>query len=366
MPEAKAVLIPLLNPNEPTSRLSHLAVSTGDRVTVGDALATCESTKGVEELVSPRDGFVCGLTAAVGDVCRAGDPLCWIADSSDWAPPEKPVAATTAEEHSDVRITRPAREFAESLGIQVEQLPVGPLITKANLRTLAGMTPDVDTGHLLETYPEEALLVYGGGGHGKSLIELIRAEGRFTVVGVIDDGLPAGSKVLDVPVLGGRQLLAEARKRGAQKAVNAVGGIGTIQSRIDVFRLLKEEGFECPTVIHPSAWIEPSANMEHGVQVFPHAYVGSDASLAFGVIINTSAVVSHDCHIGRYANIAPGSLLAGGVCIGEAVLVGMGVTVNLDVSIGARARVGNSAVVKSDVPRGSVVRAGSVWPVHPA
>ena len=364
MAEATPVHIPLLNPNEPTSRLSHLSISTGARVKEGEVLATCESTKGVEDLVAPRSGFVCGLTAAIGDTLQAGDPLCWIADSKDWTPPESHARDLgQAELEGDVRITRPARELADSLGIDVSDLPAGHLITKSNLLAVAGVEAAPDTGLLQETYGERDVLVYGGGGHGKSLIELIRAEDRYRVAGVIDDGVMAGQSILDVPVLGGRAVLPEAHRRGARLAVNAVGGIGNIQSRVDVFRLLEDESFQCPSVVHPSAWVEPSAKVGEGVQLFPHAYVGSDTNLSYGVIINTSAVVSHDCRIGPYANIAPGSLLAGSVSVGEAVLIGMGVTINLEVGIGARARIGNSAVVKSDVPAGQVVRAGSIWPV---
>lgn len=364
MAEATPVHIPLLNPNEPTSRLSHLYISTGSSVKEGDLLATCESTKGVEDLVSPQSGFVCGLTAAIGDTLHAGETLCWVADTKDWSPPERQAEGhRQAEQEGDVRITKPARELAESLGITISDLPADRLITSSNLLALAGVEAAPDIGLLQETYGEHDVLVYGGGGHGKSLIELIRAENRYAIAGVIDDGVSAGESILDVPVLGGRAVLPEVHRRGVRLAVNAVGGIGNIQSRVGVFQLLIDEGFQCPPVVHPSAWVEPSAKVGEGVQVFPHAYVGSDTNLSFGVIVNTSAVVSHDCRIGPYANIAPGSLLAGNVSVGEAVLIGMGVTINLEVGIGARARIGNSAVVKSDVPAGQVVRAGSIWPV---
>lgn len=213
---------------------------------------------------------------------------------------------------------------------------------------------------------DRRMIVYGGGGHGKAVIEAVRAAGIHEVVGIVDDGLPRGSQVLGLPVLGGADALAGLLAQGICLAANGVGGIGDAQSRVSVFRRLVEAGFSCPAVVHPAALVEPSASLSPGVQVMPLAYVGSEAQIGFGVLINTSAVVSHDCCLAAHANVSPGALLAGGARIGEAAQVGMGATVNLGVVIGDGARVGNSAVVKKDVPPGGLVRAGSVWPEREA
>jgi sugar O-acyltransferase (sialic acid O-acetyltransferase NeuD family) len=205
------------------------------------------------------------------------------------------------------------------------------------------------------------VIIYGGGGHGKTLIELLWALHTYRVVGIIDDGLPPETEILGVKVLGDGSRLPELYRQGIRLAVNAVGGIGNLSIRISVFNRLSEAGFACPAVIHPTAWVENSAHLSTGAQVFAHAYIGSDARVGFGCIINTGAVVSHDCRLGDYSNISPGAILAGEVKIGTGSLIGMGATVNLQVAIGAGARIGNNATVKEDVPERGVVRAGSIW-----
>jgi sugar O-acyltransferase (sialic acid O-acetyltransferase NeuD family) len=213
------------------------------------------------------------------------------------------------------------------------------------------------------TFDPTAIFVYGGGGHGKSLIDLLRALGGYKIVGVVDDGLQKGESVMGVPVLGGGEAaLPELYARGVRLAVNAVGGIGDITSRIKVFHRLAEVGFACPAVIHPRAVVEPGGDLSPGVQVFPHAYVGSDAKVGFGTIVNTGAIVSHDCKLGDYVNVAPGAMLAGAVQVGAGTLVGMGVTINLNVVVGARVRIGNGATIKADVSDGGIVQAGTIWP----
>jgi sugar O-acyltransferase (sialic acid O-acetyltransferase NeuD family) len=255
------------------------------------------------------------------------------------------------------RLTAPAWALARARGCELTRLPTGELVTEARLKELLAAG-----GPATLTAGDRRLIIYGGGGHGKAVIEAVRAMGTYEVVGVVDDDLPRGSKIIGLPVLGGAGALAGLLSQGIRLAANGVGGIGDPESRIRVFRSLLEAGFFFPPVIHPTAFIEPSAGISPGVQVMPLAYVGSEVEVGFGVLINSSAVVSHDCRLQAYANLSPGALLAGGVRLGEAVQIGMGATINLGVAIGDQARVGNSAVVKKDVPSGGIVRAGAVWP----
>lgn len=207
-----------------------------------------------------------------------------------------------------------------------------------------------------------AIVVYGGGGHGRVLLDLLRALGRYDVVGVVDDHLRPGDDVLGAPVLGGSEVLAELRAREVTLAVNGIGGIGRIQSRIEVFDRLAAAGFSCPSLVHPRAVVEPSATLADGVQVLALAYVGSAATIGFGSLVNTAAVVNHDCVLGHCANVSPGGLLAGQVALGDRAMVGMGATLNVGVRVGDGSLIGNSAVVKADVDDGAVVRAGGLWP----
>jgi sugar O-acyltransferase (sialic acid O-acetyltransferase NeuD family) len=297
----------------------------------------------------------------MGDSLRPGDRQRWLAAERNWKPPEAEGMASEPPLPNGLRLTAPALALARAAGFDLNRLPIGPLITEAQLHALlAGDRPE--SGGAVD----RRLIVYGGGGHGKAVIEAVRAMGAHEVVGIVDDSLPSGSQVLGLPVFGGADALAGLLAQGIHLAANAVGGISDAQSRVRVFRRLIEAGFSCPAVIHPAAFVEPSAMVSPGVQVMPLAYIGSEVEVGFGVLVNTSAVVSHDCRLAAYANISPGALLAGGVHIGESAQVGMGATVNLGVIIGDGARVGNSAAVKKDVPPGGVVRAGSVWPEREA
>ncbi len=253
-------------------------------------------------------------------------------------------------------------------------LPITGLLLHFQFTSLNGIKDTMNAsaaGFQLSAPPHDptALVVFGGGGHGKTLIDLVRAGGAYRMVGVVDDGLPPGSQIMGLPVLGGAEVLPRLYASGVRLAVNAVGGIGNVAVRLKVFDLLHSAGFTCPNLIHPTAWVEPSAVLEGGVQVLAQSYVSSEARIGYGSVLNAGVVVSHDCSIGRCVNLSPGALLAGNVTVEDFAQIGMGVTINLHVVIGAGARVGNGATVKAAVPAGSVVRAGAVHPPrveHPA
>ena len=353
------VYVPLVNPNENESVLAQLFVKNGQKVKKDEILAVFETTKSTLELTADRAGFVLGLAIKEGDTLAAGQRLCVIADTSDVVLPQQKVGKETSHEQKDevpegLRITQPALALARQHGVDLAALPKAQLVTETYIRTL--VKPLEVTGG------SNTLIIYGGGGHAKSLIDLIRAEGKYKLAGILDDGMPVGFSVLGVPVLGGGDLLAELRQKGIGKAMNAVGGIGDISPRLKVYERLNTFGFTCPTVIHPRAFVEPSAKLEEGGQLFFNSYIGSDTKIGFGCIVNTGVILSHDCVLEDYVNISPGAILAGRVIVKERTLIGMGVTINLNVVIGAGSRIGNSAVIKTDVPENGIVRAGSVWP----
>jgi sugar O-acyltransferase (sialic acid O-acetyltransferase NeuD family) len=364
-----AITIPLLNPNEPEAVVAALHVSEGQQVSKGDLICSLESTKSTFDLEAETSGYIKGLRLSQGMNAQAGELLGYISDDPEWTPPESVETRTDLNGEpidlpAGLRITKPALALARGWQVDLTGLPTGRLITETLLKdhlSKSGLLPSSPTTPG-SSYDPTKILIYGGGGHGKMVIDLLETIGSYNIAGIIDDGIRPGDTIAGVQVLGNRDRLADLYKEGTRLAVNAVGGIGNINVRIMIFERLAEAGFGCPALVHPTAYVEKSAKLEAGTQVFVHAYIGSEARLGYGCIANTGAIISHDCFLDDYVVISPGAILAGEVQVGRGALIGMGVTVNLGVKIGTGARVGNSATVKADVPEGAVVRAGAIWP----
>ncbi|HEY59696.1 MAG TPA: acetyltransferase, partial [Anaerolineae bacterium] len=192
----------------------------------------------------------------------------------------------------------------------------------------------------------------------------VRVQATYHIVGVIDDSQPKGTDLIGSPVLGGAEVLKDLFKQGVRMAVNSVGGIGNYQMRLKVFQVLADAGFVCPAVVHPTAHVDPSAQLEAGVLVLAHSYVSGNARVGMGTLINNSVVVSHDNVLGVCVNLSPGATLAGDVIVEDFAQIGMNATVNIGLRVGCRALIGNGATIKANVPAGTRVPAGSIWPLH--
>jgi acetyltransferase EpsM len=356
------VIVPLLNANEPEARLVGIHVRDGQSVEKGALLFTLETTKAAADVESPEAGFI-RMLAAEGDTLAVGDVLALIAESPDEPVPGRRTAEPTITGEvgpADLRITKPARELAVQLGMDLGSLPTDRLVTEAVVRQFAGMSA-ASSSVIHRPATSAEIVIYGGGGHAKAVLEMAQAIGVFRIAGIVDDNIAVGTQVLGVPVLGGREVLGGLVDQGVRMAANGVGGIIDIGIRVRLFELLEELGFGLPILIHPRATVERSAEVGDGTQVFANAYVGSSAVLRPKCMVNTGAIVSHDCVICSYSHIAPGALLAGHVHVGERSLVGMGVTTAIGITVGSGVRVGNGAILYADVPDRTIIPAGKVW-----
>lgn len=205
--------------------------------------------------------------------------------------------------------------------------------------------------------PHKRFLIWGAGGHGKVVADLVRAIGH-ELIGFIDSD---NSKLGNLAEPGGAcvliaqdELLNHIQLGRLPRDADAIAlAVGNNAVRQEWFNLLG--GIECPALVHPSAVVSPSARLGRGVVVFATAVINADAEVGDGTIVNTGAIVEHDCRVGAFAHISPGSVLAGGVCVGALSWVGAGATVIPLVKIGDSVTVGAGAAVINDVPDGAKV-----------
>lgn len=195
------------------------------------------------------------------------------------------------------------------------------------------------------------VVVVGAGGHGRVILDILRAAGQHRPVGFIDaDPALTDTKVAGLPVFGHLNVLPKLRQ---QRIGGAIIAIGDSSARMSYARLMKDHGFELINAIHPSATLSPSATIGKNVVVAAHAVIGPDTVIEDSCIINTAAVVDHECHIHAGSHICPGAILAGRVQIHEECFIGLGAKIIQCLTIGRQTIVGAGAVVIEDLPEGA-------------
>jgi sugar O-acyltransferase (sialic acid O-acetyltransferase NeuD family) len=196
------------------------------------------------------------------------------------------------------------------------------------------------------------VVILGAGGHGAVVAECARAGGQLQPIGFLDDD-PAlrGTHVLGLPVLDAIGTL-EALPPEVDGVVLAVG---SNRNRGALLELARSRGLDRPVVVHPRAWVSPSAQLAAGTVVVGGAMVNARAVIGPACIVNTAASVDHDCVLGEGVHVAPGARLAGGVKVGARSFIGMGAAVIEGVAIGDGCLVAAGAVVLRDLAPGERV-----------
>lgn len=202
---------------------------------------------------------------------------------------------------------------------------------------------------MTRTGQTEDLLVIGGGGHAKVVIDVARAAG-FNPVAALDPGT-IGSFCNGVEVVGNDDRAPELFVSGLRSCVVA---IGDNRLRCRIAERLQEIGFALPALIHPSAVVSPSATIGDGTVVMPLAVVNADAEVGRLVIVNSAAVVEHDCVLRDGSHVAPGTRLGGCVTVGREAMLGIGSAVRPEARVGDYAVVGAGSTVVADVPASCV------------
>jgi len=185
--EAVEILVPLLNANEPEAKLVGIHVKDGQLVNKGDILFSLETTKATSDVEAPESGFI-HLPPSIDDNVSVGDLLGWISGKKEDVV-EKIKKNIKQTNIGGLRITNPARSLAAQLGLDLEKLPTDQLVTEAMIRDIVKenqiILPDTV---LIDS--ERSILVYGAGGHAKSVMEMIKSIGNYDIIGIIDDHIP--------------------------------------------------------------------------------------------------------------------------------------------------------------------------------
>lgn len=194
------------------------------------------------------------------------------------------------------------------------------------------------------------LIIIGTGGHAKVVAEAAQAQGKYNLIGFVDDFKNEGVGFMGLTVLGGLKYLQSIEK---DEPTLAFVAIGDNYSRRKISESLPE-WLLAATVIHPTAVISSSCIIGNGVFIAANTFVGAESSVKDGVIINTGASVDHDCLLFEFSSVAPKAVLGGTVCVSENSAIGIGATVSNKIDIGYSTVIGAGSVVVKDVPNYSV------------
>lgn len=193
------------------------------------------------------------------------------------------------------------------------------------------------------------ILLVGAGGHARACIDVIEAEGQYTVAGLVGVRDEIGKRILGYPVLGADSELPVLLGK-VRHALVTIGQIKTPEIRIRLFDAIKQSGCALPAIISPRAHVSKYAMIGEGTIVMHGAIVNAGATVGRNCIVNSQALVEHDCEIGEHCHIATAAAVNSGVCIGTGTFIGSNACVRQGTRIGKRCVIGMGQRVLVDCP----------------
>ena len=189
------------------------------------------------------------------------------------------------------------------------------------------------------------IILIGGGGHCKSVIDVIEQEARFEIAGIIDKPELLGSKILGYPVIGNDFDLGSLAKK-YQNALITVGQIKSALAKIKLYDLAIKAGFTLPSIVSPSAYISKHSKIGNGTVIMGNVIVNANVSIGDNCIINSKALIEHDCLISSHCHISTNAIINGGVTIGSKSFIGSNVTTKNNIIIKENSFIKAGSLVK--------------------
>lgn len=194
----------------------------------------------------------------------------------------------------------------------------------------------------------EQLILVGGGGHCRSCIDVIEAEGRYHISGIVDMKEKIGERVLGYEVIASDDELAVLAREFGTFFIT-VGHMLRPGRRKSLFERILSYGAALAIVVSPRAHVARSATLGSGTIVMHGAVVNSCSRIGNNGIINSQALVEHDAEVGDHCHISTAAVVNGGCHVGDACFIGSGSVLVHGVEVCAGAVVGAGAVVAKSI-----------------
>ncbi|TLD41233.1 MAG: 4-amino-6-deoxy-N-Acetyl-D-hexosaminyl-(Lipid carrier) acetyltrasferase [Candidatus Jettenia ecosi] len=185
----------------------------------------------------------------------------------------------------------------------------------------------------------EEIVLIGGGGHCKSCIEVIEAEDKFKIIGIVDTKEKLRQKVLGYEVIACDEDLPKLVKEHKNFLI-AIEQIKSPEKRIEKFEYLKSLGANFPVIISPLSHVSKHATIGEGTIIMHNVIVNAGTTIGKNCIINTGAIIEHDAVIGNRCHISTGAIINGGTKVKEGTFFGSNSMAKEYIEIGENSIIG--------------------------
>ena len=191
------------------------------------------------------------------------------------------------------------------------------------------------------------IVIYGAGGLGREIYELIDEVNKYNILGFLDDGIINNKESVNIPILGGIEFL-----HNIEYPIGVVFAISDVYVKQNIYKKILQinKGHYFPIVIAKNSYVSKRAMLSEGTIVGRYCSVSTSVQLGKFVFLNTKCDIGHDAVIGDFCSLMPSVNVSGNVSVGQRTLIGVQSAILQRIKIGSDVTVGMGSKVMTDVP----------------
>lgn len=198
---------------------------------------------------------------------------------------------------------------------------------------------------------KKPLILVGGGGHCKSVIDVAESSG-YTILGILDKPEEVGKQVLAYKVIGTDDDIPQYVDKA--EFVITVGQIKSCAIRKKIAERIEKAGGKLATIIASDATVSKYATIGEGTVILHKCVVNADAKIGKNCIINTMANIEHEVEIGDFCHISTGVMVNGMTKVGNDTFVGSGSVISNGITISNEIVIGAGSIVRKSITKKGV------------
>ena len=153
------------------------------------------------------------------------------------------------------------------------------------------------------------LVILGSGGYGNTVLDIAEQLG-YEIVAILDD------KDDKHPLSSYREYIND--------DTEFIVAFGNNELRLSWCEKIFNDGGKLATLIHPTAYVSPKANIGMGSVILPNSIVNTGTKVGVGCIVNLGAIIDHDCIIENGAHVCVGAIVKGNNVISKCTKIEAG------------------------------------------
>lgn len=177
------------------------------------------------------------------------------------------------------------------------------------------------------------VILIGGGGHCVSCIDIIEAENKYKIQGILDSEDKIGKIVSGYEIIGSDDMIIELSN--TCYFLITIGQMGSYSKRSIIFEKLKRMNAKIAKVVSPFAYVSRNARIGSGTIVMHGALINADASIGDNCIINSKALIEHGTVIEDNCHISTGVIVNGNSSVKKNSFIGSHSTIVQGVTVGS-------------------------------